>query len=129
MLFRSIPRRPRYLEIFLKPVLASLLMGLSAWAVYGLSSKLFFALGKKSLEAAAAGGGVPGGLGARLCIISQEAGQVLDLSRAGCAIATLGAIGIAMAVYFVLLIALRAISREDLSLMPKGDKIARLLGL
>ncbi len=126
---RVIPRRPRYLEIFLKPVLASLLMGLSAWAVYGLSSKLFFALGKKSLEAAAAGGGVPGGLGARLCIISQEAGQVLDLSRAGCAIATLGAIGIAMAVYFVLLIALRAISREDLSLMPKGDKIARLLGL
>ena len=27
------------------------------------------------------------------------------------------------------LIALRAVSREDLSLMPKGDKIARLLGL
>ena len=29
----------------------------------------------------------------------------------------------------VLVAALRAISRDDLALMPKGDKIARLLGL
>ena len=39
------------------------------------------------------------------------------------------AIGAAMAVYFALVIALRAISRDDLSLMPKGDKIARILRL
>ena len=32
-----------------------------------------------------------------------------------------------MVVYLVLVVALRAISREDLSLMPKGDKIAKLL--
>lgn len=124
---RVIPRRPRYLEVFAKPLLSSGVMGLAAWAVYGLSAKLFFALGRRSLEAAA--GGVPGGLGARLCILSQEAGQVLDLSRAGCAIATLGAIGVAMVIYFALLIALRAITRDDLSLMPKGEKIARLLRL
>ena len=54
---------------------------------------------------------------------------MLDLSRAGCAIATLGAIGVAMVIYFALLIALRAITRDDLSLMPKGEKIARLLRL
>ena len=34
-----------------------------------------------------------------------------------------------MVVYLVLVVALRAISREDLSLMPKGDKLARLLRL
>ena len=39
------------------------------------------------------------------------------------------AIGVAAAVYGVLVVALRAISRDDLSLMPKGDKIARLLHL
>ena len=126
---RVIPRRPRYGEIFLKPVLASLVMGASAWAVHGLGSKVFFTLGKKSLEAAVASGGAPGGLGARLCILDQAAGQVLDLSRMGCAIVTLGAIGAAMAVYFALVIALRAISRDDLSLMPKGDKLAKLLRL
>ena len=32
-------------------------------------------------------------------------------------------------VYMVLVVALRIISRDDLALMPKGDKIARLLRL
>jgi stage V sporulation protein B len=36
---------------------------------------------------------------------------------------------VAVVVYGVLVVALRAISRDDLSLMPKGDKIARLLRL
>ena len=44
-------------------------------------------------------------------------------------LATLGAIGIAVVVYLVLVIALRILSRDDLSLMPKGDKLARLLRL
>ena len=38
---------------------------------------------------------------------------------------TTGRIGM----YLALVIVLRAITRDDLSLMPKGDKIARLLGL
>ena len=42
---------------------------------------------------------------------------------------TLGAIGIAVIVYGVLVVALRAISRDDLALMPKGNKIAKLLRL
>ena len=41
----------------------------------------------------------------------------------------MGAILIAVIIYAVLVVALRAISREDLSLMPKGDKIAKSLRL
>ena len=129
LIARVIPRRPRYLEIFLKPFIASLLMGGAAWAVYGLGSKIAMTLGKKSLEAALAAGKDPGGLGAMLCALDRAAGQVLGLSRTGNALMTLGAIGIAVIVYGVLAVALRAISRDDLALMPKGDKIARLLRL
>ena len=32
-------------------------------------------------------------------------------------------------VYLVLVVAIRAISKDDLALMPKGDKLARLLRL
>ena len=129
LIARVIPRRPRYLDIFLKPFLASALMGGAAWAVYGLGSKISMTLGKKSLEAALASGKDPGGLGAKLCDISVGLQRVLDLSRTGNALITLGAIGIAVIVYGVLVVALRAISRDDLALMPKGDKIAKLLRL
>ena len=54
---------------------------------------------------------------------------MLGLSRVGSALATLGAIGVAVVIYLVLVVVLRAITREDLSLMPKGERIARLLGL
>ena len=39
------------------------------------------------------------------------------------------AIGVAAAVYFALILLTKAISKEDLALMPKGDKIAKLLRL
>lgn len=42
-------------------------------------------------------------------------------------IAVAAAILIAVAVYFALLLLLRTITKSDLSLMPKGDKIGRLL--
>jgi len=45
----------------------------------------------------------------------------------GNSLSTAGAIGVAVVVYAVLVLALRAISREDLALMPKGDKIAKIL--
>ena len=64
-----------------------------------------------------------------MCDISVGLQRVLDLSRTGNALITLGAIGIAVIVYGVLVVALRAISRDDLALMPKGDKIAKLLRL
>ena len=78
-------------------------MGGAAWAVYGLLSRVLSR--------------VPAG------------GTEAVLSRSGNALATLLAIGVAVTVYGVLAVALRAISRDDLALMPKGDKIARLLRL
>lgn len=45
----------------------------------------------------------------------------------GNTVATLAAVLIAVVVYAVLIVALKTLTRDDLSLMPKGDKIARLL--
>ena len=86
---RALRRRPRYLSIFLKPFAAAAVMGLGAWAVYGLLYKF------------------------------------LERNT----IAVVGAIGVSVVIYGVLIVALRAIDREDLALMPKGEKIARLLRL
>ena len=102
---RVIPRRPRYTEIFLKPLAASALMGGAAWAVYGLLSRLL----RKAVE--------------------EEGAVTYVLSWKGNAVATLFAIAVAVVVYLVLVAALRCLSRDDLALMPKGDKIARLLRL
>jgi len=45
----------------------------------------------------------------------------------GNALATLGSIAVAVVIYAVLVLVLRAISKDDLALMPKGEKIAKLL--
>ena len=45
----------------------------------------------------------------------------------GNAVATAAAIGVAVIVYFALILVTKAISKDDLALMPKGDRIARLL--
>ena len=100
---RVIPNRPSYIPIFAKPLAASALMGGAAWAVYGLVSRLL--------------SHVP------------EGGTERVLSNTGNAVATLLAIVVAMIIYLVLVVALRCISRDDLALMPKGDKLARLLRL
>ncbi|MCI8474708.1 MAG: polysaccharide biosynthesis protein [Oscillospiraceae bacterium] len=42
-------------------------------------------------------------------------------------ISTLLAIFVGVAVYFTLVLALRVLTKEDLALMPKGDKIAKIL--
>ena len=91
IVYRLLEEKPRYLRIFAKPVLASAIMGASAWASYGLLSR------------------------------------VLSGGYAMQALATVGAVGIAVAVYLVLVIALRMITREDLQMVPKGDALARLL--
>lgn len=100
---RVIPHRPRFVPIFLKPFFASVVMGGAAWAVYGLMYRVL--------------SHVPQGETERV------------ISWGGNALATLGAIAVAMVVYVVLVVALKAVSREDLALMPKGEKIARLLRL
>ena len=107
---RVIPRRPKYVQVFAKPLAASALMGLGAWAVYGLTSKLFQATGL-------------------MMAADPVTHEVLGLSRMGNAVATLAAILVAVALYGILIIALRAITRDDLMLMPKGEKIAQLLHL
>ena len=43
------------------------------------------------------------------------------------AMATAGGILVGVVVYVVLIVALRVLSKEDLEMMPKGDKIAKLL--
>ena len=103
---RVIHGRPDYLPLLAKPAAAAGVMGLGAWAVYGLLSTLL------SYEEA------------------TQAGETIQtLGKTGNGIAVMGAILTAVIIYAVLVVALRAISREDLSLMPKGDKIAKILRL
>ena len=100
---RVILHHPRFSQIFLKPMIASVIMGGAAWAMYGF---LFRLLSR-----------VPDGETIRV------------ISWTGNAIATLGAIGVAMVIYLVLVILLGALSKDDLALMPKGDKIAKIFHL
>lgn len=83
---RAIPQPPRYGRVFLKPLLASGLMGLAAWGSYGLLHRFL-----------------------------------------GNSLSTLGGIFVGVVVYAVLVLALRILTKEDLALMPKGDKIAKIL--
>ena len=85
---RILPRPPRYGRMFRGPLLATVLMALSARGSYWLAS-LFL----------------------------------------GNTLSTLLAMAMAAAVYFFLVVFLQLISREDLSLMPKGEKLADLLRL
>ncbi|MCI8680472.1 MAG: polysaccharide biosynthesis protein [Oscillospiraceae bacterium] len=84
-------KKPNYLGIFAKPVLASAVMGAAAWAVHGLLSRV-----------------IAGGY----------------LKESLCTFLT---VCVAVAVYLILVIALRMVTREDLKMIPKGDKLARLL--
>ena len=55
--------------------------------------------------------------------------KLFAAGRMGNAVSTLAAILVAGIIYGVLGIVLRAITKEDLALMPKGEKIARILHL
>lgn len=54
-------------------------------------------------------------------------GVLTNFLGLGNRLATMGAIVIAAVVYVILVLALRVITKEDLSLMPKGEKIAKML--
>lgn len=54
-------------------------------------------------------------------------GLLTKFLRLGNSLATLGSIAVAGVVYLILVVCLRVISKEDLALMPKGDKIAKFL--
>ena len=104
---RALPRSLSYVRAFAKPLVASVIMGFAAWASYGLLSALL----------------------SKLDPFQQVVEGVTSLSNAGNAVATLGAVAIGGVVYLVLVLLLHAISPRDLELMPKGDKIGRLLGI
>ena len=107
IIWRVIPGVSSYVKIFGKTLAAALTMGAAAWAVSGLMTKLLHGAGL--FEVVAAG-----------------TGDVL-FSRVGYAIITLVTIAVAVIVYAVLVVSLRAITKDDLSLMPKGDEIAAIL--
>ena len=117
---RTLPRSLSLGRVFLKPAGAAAAMGASAWAVHGLACKAMLALGVK--------------LKTSIFVVVDQLGEpVLDelgkaaLSRTGVALSVFAAIGVAAVVYFALILVTKAISKEDLALIPKGDKIARIL--
>ncbi|MCI8690534.1 MAG: polysaccharide biosynthesis protein [Oscillibacter sp.] len=93
---RYSPRPPRYLRLFFRPALATLLMGGAAWSVCGLAGRIL----EKGHSAYGAN-----------------------------AIATLLGILAGVAVYGVLVVALRILRADDLKAIPHGEKLAGLLHL
>ena len=89
---RTLDHRPRLLRVFSGPMAASALMGLTAWAVYGLCQRAL--------------------MGSR---------------RIGTLIAMCTAIGAAVVVYLITAIVFKAVTKEDMKLIPGGEKIARIL--
>ena len=83
---RVLVSRPSYAQLFLKPLLATAGMAVTAKVSYNF-----------------------------LC------------APLGNSLATLGAIALAAAVYGVLVLALRIITKEDLEMLPKGEKLAKIL--
>jgi stage V sporulation protein B len=87
--------RPKLLSAFLRPALCTAVMGVAAWAVYGLIERLLYdALGQ-------------GRMAMTVCLFL--------------------AIGVAVIVYGVLIIITRTITRSDMRLLPKGERLANLL--
>jgi stage V sporulation protein B len=79
---------PNFLKVVIRPLICSLVMGVTVWAIYG--------------------------------IVSRHAGNLISL--------VLG-VGCGVVVYFVMVFAIRAITREDMLLLPKGEKLANMLRL
>mgnify|MGYP002647898298 CR=1 FL=1 len=107
------PQKPRYLEVFAKPVAASLLMGGAAWAVYGLASRVldgaFLALAQQMFA-------------------DPDKIQLWSVYLANAACVLLGILA-GVIVYGVLVIALRILRAEDMRSIPRGEKLIKLLHL
>ena len=96
---RKAPDCPKLAPLFLRPLLASILMGGCAWGVYVLLRSVF-----RSLNL-------------------FQSGRMLFLAPAVLAVV------VGVVLYLVFVVLFRAITREELELVPKGDKLARLLRL
>jgi stage V sporulation protein B len=94
-ILKRVKNRPKFGGVFIKPLLCSAVMGVAAYSVYGIVSRL--------------GYGVLGG--GRMAVIIYLATAMIA----------------AVIVYFVLIIVTRTLTREDMRLLPKGEKLANLL--
>ena len=104
---RRVPNPPGYSTVFVKPLVASVVMAAAAWGGHGLADKAL-----RSMD---------------LFWKTNAQTGALSYSFVGSALATLVGIAVAVVVYVILILVLRTISKEDLALMPKGDKIAKIL--
>ncbi len=91
----KMPERPKLSKVFIKPLINSAVMGVSAWIVY------------PAVLGVIAGGAEPG--------------------RKTVLLALFAAVLIASVVYAVMTVVTRAITANDVMLIPKGEKIAKLL--
>ena len=99
------PEKPRYLQIFAKPAIASALMGGAVWAVHGFLSRALFS------------------------VLSSGERTVERASYMTNAAATLCGILAGVIVYAILVVAMRILRAEDLKTIPHGAKLAKLLHL
>ncbi len=84
-----------FAKVFIKPVLCTAVMGVTAWAIYNLSFKV--------------------------------GSHAVGAGRIALTLYLLGAIVAAVLVYSVLIIATKTVTREDMKLVPKGERIANFL--
>jgi len=95
---RNMKRPMRIVRIIGRPGISVAIMGIAAWSVWNLLH------------------GVMGGVTAE--IMDRPVNVLIPF---GAAVAT------GVVVYFIMIIALRAITLEDMKLIPKGEKVAKLL--
>ncbi|NLO45438.1 MAG: polysaccharide biosynthesis protein [Clostridiales bacterium] len=103
-LLRISKTRINFASVFLKPFICAALSAASAWSSYSLCER--FLSSKLS--------------GIR---VSGIAARLLSPNT----FSTLLAIGIAVVVYILSLLLLRALSKDDVTMLPKGEKIAKKL--
>jgi stage V sporulation protein B len=98
-IYLVIPERPALSKIFVKPIIATCVMGLSAYLSYYALQRLFAGIGI-----------LPDG---RLPMLTAMSLSILT----------------AIVIYLIMIVILKAITKEDLTFIPKGDKIAKFLRL
>ncbi len=89
----KLPSKPNFLKITVRPLVCTVIMGLTAWGVHGLAARFLLPL-----------------------INSKRIGEILILGLA---------VLVAVVVYLVLAVALRAVSREDVLLLPRGEVLVQ----
>ena len=97
VLLKRVPEKPKLGPAFIKPLICTAIMGVCAWAVYG--------------------------------VLSSIGGGFLSDGRFPMLIAMVISIFIAVIVYFIMIIVTGTLTKEDMKLVPKGEKIAAVLKL